>query len=366
MLIDWSILTSCPSFPRRRKWWRLLITGTRGPSKLFRSIDNFSAFMENDEPVDKSIQLAYIHHIRRARRFIFIENQYFLGSAQGWENGAGEGIECTNLIPLELTEKICSQIRKKEPFTVYVVLPMYPEGVPADGAVQEILCWQHKTIEMMYARVYRALEEEGMLEEAKPEDYLLFFCMGQRETEEGSQAIGGDFDAEERPNQVILNETRRFAIYVHSKMMIVDDDYIIVGSANINERSMAGNRDSEIAMGAYQPHFTGETNNGQPRGQIHAFRMGLWLSHMRRDLPCFLHPESAECARTVNEIATENWELFAGDEVVEMEPHGHLLKYPLAISDTGSVVGLPSAVIPDTEALVVGAASLMLPNILTL
>lgn len=33
-------------------------------------------------------------------------------------------------------------------------------------------------------------------------------------------------------------------IYIHSKMMIVDDDHIIIGSANINDRSMNGNRDS--------------------------------------------------------------------------------------------------------------------------
>ena len=33
-----------------------------------------------------------------------------------------------------------------------------------------------------------------------------------------------------------------------SKMMIVDDSYIIVGSANINERSMSGTRDTEMAV----------------------------------------------------------------------------------------------------------------------
>ena len=38
-------------------------------------------------------------------------------------------------------------------------------------------------------------------------------------------------------------------------MMLVDDVYIIIGSANINERSMAGSRDSEIAVGCYQPDF---------------------------------------------------------------------------------------------------------------
>ena len=31
-------------------------------------------------------------------------------------------------------------------------------------------------------------------------------------------------------------------------MMIVDDSYIIVGSANINERSMSGTRDTEMAV----------------------------------------------------------------------------------------------------------------------
>ena len=38
-------------------------------------------------------------------------------------------------------------------------------------------------------------------------------------------------------------------MYYFSKMMIVDDAYIIVGSANINERSMSGTRDTEMAVG---------------------------------------------------------------------------------------------------------------------
>ena len=35
-------------------------------------------------------------------------------------------------------------------------------------------------------------------------------------------------------------------IYVHSKLMIVDDDVVVMGSANINDRSMRGSRDSEV------------------------------------------------------------------------------------------------------------------------
>jgi phospholipase D1/2 len=33
-------------------------------------------------------------------------------------------------------------------------------------------------------------------------------------------------------------------VYLHSKLMIVDDRRLIIGSANINDRSMRGGRDS--------------------------------------------------------------------------------------------------------------------------
>ena len=57
-------------------------------------------------------------------------------------------------------------------------------------------------------------------------------------------------------------------IYVHAKGMIVDDEYVILGSANINQRSMAGSRDTEIAMGAYQPHQTWAKKKKHPHGQV--------------------------------------------------------------------------------------------------
>ena len=36
-------------------------------------------------------------------------------------------------------------------------------------------------------------------------------------------------------------------MYIHGKVCIVDDRLAIIGSANINERSQRGDRDSEIA-----------------------------------------------------------------------------------------------------------------------
>jgi phosphatidylserine/phosphatidylglycerophosphate/cardiolipin synthase-like enzyme len=52
--------------------------------------------------------------------------------------------------------------------------------------------------------------------------------------------------------------------------MIVDDEYVLAGSANINSRSLEGNRDTEICFGAYQPDHLLE--NGQPLGGVHTFR----------------------------------------------------------------------------------------------
>ena len=72
----------------------------------------------------------------------------------------------------------------------------------------------------------------------------------------------------------IFRETLRFPIYVHSKMMIVDDTYIIIGSANINQRSMAGTRDTEIAVGCFQPNLMNQ-------GEVRKFRLSLWAEHLK-------------------------------------------------------------------------------------
>ena len=80
------------------------------------------------------------------------------------------------------------------------MIPMFPEGDPASAPIQEILYWQTRTIEMMYKREVLASPSEPMAQ--------------------------------------TFRETLQFPIYVHSKMIIVDDAYIIFGNANINQRTM--------------------------------------------------------------------------------------------------------------------------------
>ena len=51
-------------------------------------------------------------------------------------------------------------------------------------------------------------------------------------------------------------------IYVHNKMMIVDDNTVIIGSANINDRSLLGERDSEIAIVVKDVNFVDSVMDG--------------------------------------------------------------------------------------------------------
>ena len=62
-------------------------------------------------------------------------------------------------------------------------------------------------------------------------------------------------------------------IYVHSKLMIVDDRVAICGSANINERSQLGNRDSEVWA-----HHTASLSS------VYRFVIGLFLTKARGSL----------------------------------------------------------------------------------
>ena len=126
---------------------------------------------------------------------------------------------------------------------------------------------------------------------------------------------------------------------------------------------MDGARDSEIAMGGYQPYHLATK---QPvRGQIHGFRMALWYEHLGLLDNSFLQPESLDCIQKVNKIAERNWNIYSSERMDDDLP-GHLLSYPICVTDTGEVKEVPgSEFFPDTKAQVLGSKSDYLPPILT-
>ncbi|KAF3440357.1 hypothetical protein FNV43_RR18641 [Rhamnella rubrinervis] len=308
-----------------------------------------------DQVIDKSIQTGYIQAIRSAQHFIYIENQYFLGSSYAWPDYKNAGAD--NLIPMELALKIASKIKANERFAVYIVVPMWPEGDPKSGTMQEILYWQAQTMQMMYDIVARELKSM-QLSDLHPQDYLNFYCLGKKEahSEEMSSA-----------NATVVSDSyksQRFMIYVHAKAMIVDDEYVIMGSANINQRSMAGTKDTEIAMGAYQPHHTWAEKRKHPRGQIYGYRMSLWAEHLGVVETCFKDPESRECVKKVNSIAEDNWKRYTAEGFTSLQ--GHLLKYPVEVDADGKVGPLPGHEnFPDVGGSVLGAPAMAIPDVLT-
>eukprot|EP00898_Chlorokybus_atmophyticus_P002194 jgi/Chlat1/2976/Chrsp2S00364 len=340
---------------------------------LFRSIDSNSADLPTGAEalkyslseykgvsVDHSIQNAYIHAIRRAQHFVYIENQYFLGSCQAWSQDTDTG--CYHLVPVELALKIASKIRNGERFAAYIITPLYPEGVPDSGAVQEILHYQGNTMRMMYRIIAEALAETGS--DAHPQDYLNFYTVVNRAAVSGDVPSADDLPGGE--HQYLAQKNGRFMIYVHAKMMLVDDEYIIVGSANINQRSMDGARDTEIAVGAFQPaHTVKSRRGGLPRAQVHGLRMECWHEHTGTLEEVFLQPHEVDCVHRVNEIAQENWQVFMADEPSDMR--GHLVPFPVTVGQDGSVEALPGCEdIPDWPgARILGQKSGTLPSLLT-
>ncbi|KAJ0251058.1 Phospholipase D delta [Hirschfeldia incana] len=335
--------------------------------QVFRSIDSgsikgFPKYEDEDEAenleydkhlvVDKSIQTAYIQIIRSAQHFIYIENQYFVGSSYAWHDGKDAA---DNLIPMELALKITSKIRAKERFVVYVVIPMWPEGDPKSGPMQEILYWQSQTMQMMYYVIARELK--SVQSNAHPLDYLNFYCLGKREQlpDDMPSTSGSVSDS---------FKFQRFMIYVHAKGMIVDDEYVLMGSANINQRSMAGTKDTEIAMGAYQPHYTWANKGKHPRGQVYGYRMSLWAEHLGKTGDEFVEPADPDCVKNVNKIAEGNWQKFTASEFTELQ--GHLIKYPLHVDIDGNVSSLPDYdSFPDVGGKIIGDRSKAFPDTLT-
>ena len=70
-------------------------------------------------------------------------------------------------------------------------------------------------------------------------------------------------------------------VYVHTKLMIVDDLYALLGSANINDRSLLGGRDSELAVlvmdgNTKRADINGKGSQRPVRQFAHELRKSIW------------------------------------------------------------------------------------------
>lgn len=67
-------------------------------------------------------------------------------------------------------------------------------------------------------------------------------------------------------------------LYIHSKLLIADDQTVICGSANLNDRSQLGDHDSEIAVIINDQDYTDAYFDGRP------FRVSKFAASLRREI----------------------------------------------------------------------------------
>ncbi|KAJ8396444.1 hypothetical protein AAFF_G00017500 [Aldrovandia affinis] len=185
--------------------------------QVLRSVDRWSA-----GTCESSIHNAYIHTIENSQHYIYIENQFFISCADGRSvhNGIGDAI----------VKRILRAHSEQRKYRVYVVVPLLPgfEGDITTGGGNAIQAILHFTYRTMCRGEFSILTR---LKEHMQDQWMQYISLcGLRTHSELSQ-----FPVTE-------------LIYVHSKTLIADDRCYIIGSANINDRSMLGNRDSELAV----------------------------------------------------------------------------------------------------------------------
>ncbi|WP_341678131.1 phospholipase D-like domain-containing protein [Niveibacterium sp. SC-1] len=187
---------------------------------------------------------------------------------------------------------------KKPNFHVYITLPVHPEGMLCNASIAVQVYWTMQTLVFgkksllngirRYLRV-RELQENDRIDK-KARDYSSIL------NDENNAEYEG-IPLERCFEYVTLLNLRNWAklpgtksgdaryvteqIYVHTKLMIIDDLYALFGSANINDRSLLGERDSEIAVLVMDGDTTRADINGKGsqrpiRAFAHELRISIW------------------------------------------------------------------------------------------
>jgi phospholipase D1/2 len=130
---------------------------------------------------------------------------------------------------LHIRLRIERAYKEKTNFKVYIFIPLIP-GFPGDieksQSVRTIMKYTYRTI--CRFKGISLIEYLQSIMGEKYKDYISIYSL--------------------RNHGYIGEVARTEIIYIHAKLMIVDDEKVIIGSANINDRSLIGKRDSEVCV----------------------------------------------------------------------------------------------------------------------
>uniref|UniRef100_A0A8B9JBT8 phospholipase D n=1 Tax=Astyanax mexicanus TaxID=7994 RepID=A0A8B9JBT8_ASTMX len=184
----------------------------------------FTVFCLSGSHVGVILRSVFLSHIINSWMFLLCrpQNQFFISCAdeRSVHNTIGDAI----------VKRILRAHSEKKKYRVFVVVPLLPgfEGDIAEGggrAIQAILHFTYRTMNRGECSILSRLKEQMQDEWTQ----YISLC-GVR-----THSVLGPTPITE-------------LIYVHSKALIADDRCYIIGSANINDRSMLGSRDSELAV----------------------------------------------------------------------------------------------------------------------
>ncbi|CAH7667187.1 hypothetical protein PPACK8108_LOCUS1578 [Phakopsora pachyrhizi] len=239
--------------------------------------------MGTPNKIEHSIQNAYVKAIQLSQHFVYIENQFFITSC------IVDGTVITNQIGDALVNRIIKANAEGTPWKAIIVIPTMP-GYPsplnedAAGSVRLIVECQNRSICRGETSIFSRLRAEGI----DPNEYIMFFTLrGWGKLKTGQLTTEG--------------------IYIHAKAMIVDDRVAIIGSANINERSQRGDRDSELACVIRDTDMIDSTMAGQPFkvGRFaHTMRIRLMREHLGVDVDA-LETEEANLELISHQVKTQ-------------------------------------------------------------
>ena len=237
--------------------------------QILRSASSWSIGTPNK--VERSILNAYVDLIKHSKHFVYIENQFFITSC------TVEGTAIHNGIGDALVERIIRAHEEGENWGACLVVPLMPgyqNSVDSqDGtSVRLIMQCQFRSICSGESSIWGRLKARDI----EPEDYIRFYALRQW------GKIG--------PRKCLTTEQ----LYIHAKCMVVDDRTAIIGSANINERSLLGFRDSEVAAVVTDTKMMPSSMGGEPFevGEFpHTLRMRLMREHLGIDVDAIYRRE---------------------------------------------------------------------------
>ncbi|CAN8260345.1 unnamed protein product [Cochlearia groenlandica] len=239
------------------KWWWQIGKQSDCKCQIIRSVSQWSA--GTSQPED-SIHRAYCSLIEKAEHFIYIENQFFI-------SGLEKDDTILNRVMEALYRRILKAHDENKCFRVVIVIPLLPGfqgGIDDFGAatVRALMHWQYRTISRERTSI---LDNLNTLLGPKTQDYISFY---------GLRSYGRLFE----DGPIATSQ-----IYVHSKLLIVDDRIAVIGSSNINDRSLLGSRDSEIGVVIEDKEFVESSMNGFKwmAGKFaYSLRCSLWSEHL--------------------------------------------------------------------------------------